>query len=86
MDDALYQLRELRTEVAEMKAGYVEIRGWLQGDVSKNGEREPGLLDHVKTFRVWKNWVVGLLGAIALACLTEAALDVFRTLFHPGGK
>lgn len=55
------------------------LRGWMEGTVSEQGERSPGFIDHIATFKRWKNWVLALLSAIALG---QGANTVIGLLNH----
>jgi hypothetical protein len=71
MDTLLKDFRVAAKDVAMMKI-------WMEGTVSDSGVREPGVIDHIATFRRWKNVVIALLSAIFSAQVANAIIGLLN--------
>lgn len=63
-------------EGATKDVGTLKI--WMEGTLEPNGERTLGVLDHISTFKKWKNWVIGLLSAILLSQCTNTVIGLLN--------
>lgn len=65
---------ELTKRFTEASEDVTTLKVWMEGTMSPNGTRVLGVLDHISTFKRWKNLVIALLTGILIAQVTGNVL------------
>lgn len=75
--DTAFAVKDLQASVVTLTQQHTEMRGWLMGSVSKDGQLTPGILSEVKEARARQNVTNRLLWAIFSATVAKTCGDWF---------
>jgi len=76
-------LNYVRASLVELQKEIKQLRQWLAGGVDSNGRPIPGVLQTIDQIRSARKWILGLLGAIAVSSMTNAAMNLVHQIKLP---